>query len=122
MDKMIPKSYDIIGDICILNKKGNKAQAQLLLKKFKNIKVILKRSGIHKGKYRTRKLSWLAGEKRKETIHKENNALMKLDVEKCYFSQRLSEERKRIRQNRQDRTDGITGSCADNPGPGIQRF
>lgn len=96
MGKMIPKSYDVIGDIAILNEKGNKKQAQLLLKKLKNIKVVLKRSGIFKGKHRTRKLSYLAGEKRTETIHKENNALMKLDVEKCYFSQRLSEERKRI--------------------------
>lgn len=93
---MIPKSYDVIGDIAILNEKGSKVQAQLLLKKHKNINVVLKRAGIFKGKYRTRKLSWLAGEKRKETIHKENRALMKLNVEKCYFSQRLSGERKRI--------------------------
>lgn len=93
---MIPKTFDIIGDIIILNEKGTKKQAQELLKQHKNIKVILKRAGIHRGKYRTRKLFWLAGEKRKETIHKENNTLMKLNVEKCYFSQRLSEERKRI--------------------------
>lgn len=94
MDKIV--SYDVIGDIAILNEKGTKKQAQLLLKKHKHIKAVYKRAGIHKGKYRIRKLKHLAGEKRTETIHKENKVLIKLDIEKCYFSQRLSEERKRI--------------------------
>jgi tRNA (guanine37-N1)-methyltransferase len=38
----------------------------------------------------------LAGEKNKETEYKENNARLKLNVEKVYFSPRSSEERKRI--------------------------
>ncbi len=94
MDKI--SSYDVIGSIAILNEKGTKKQAQILLKKHKHIKSIYKRAGIFSGKYRIRKLKYLAGEKRTETIHKENNVLIKLDVSKCYFSQRLSEERKRI--------------------------
>lgn len=89
------KSYDIMGDIAILNEKAIKKQASSLLKQ-KNINAVYKRAGTYAGKYRTRKLKWLAGEKRTETRHKENNVIMLLDVEKCYFSQRLSEERKRI--------------------------
>ncbi len=88
-------SYDIIGDIAILNEKATKKQANSLLK-HKNINSVYKRAGTYTGKYRTRKLKWLSGEKRTETRHKENNVIMLLDVEKCYFSQRLSEERKRI--------------------------
>ena len=38
----------------------------------------------------------IAGEKRKETFHKENNVFIKLDVETVYFSARMSTERKRI--------------------------
>jgi len=89
-------SYDILGDIAVLDDKGTKKQALSLLKNNKNLKVVLKRAGIFKGKYRTRKLSWLAGEKRKETIYKESNCLFKLDIEKCYFSSRLANERLRI--------------------------
>jgi hypothetical protein len=38
----------------------------------------------------------MSGEKRTETTHKENGVNIKLDVEKCYFSPRLSQERLRI--------------------------
>ena len=38
----------------------------------------------------------VCGEDRKETMYKENGCVMKLDVEKCYFSPRLSSERMRI--------------------------
>lgn len=98
----LPKSYDIIGDILIFeikDKLTNKEEKQIaneLLKLNSNIKVVAKRADIYKGKYRTRKIKILAGEKRTETIHKENGINIKLDVEKCYFSPRLSQERLRI--------------------------
>src|SRR3989338_7648702 len=92
----LPHSYSITGDILVLNKSITKKQAQQLLKQNKSIKVIAQKTGIHKGKYRLQKLKILAGEKRKKTIHKESGCLFNLDVEKCYFSQRLSNERLRI--------------------------
>ena len=92
----LPHSYDTIGNIIILNEKANKKQAKELLKSLKHIKTILKKSGIHKGKFRTQKLTFLAGEKNKETLYKESGCSFKLDVEKCYFSPRLSNERLRI--------------------------
>ncbi|GAG47225.1 unnamed protein product, partial [marine sediment metagenome] len=92
----IPHSYDVVGDILILNEKATRKQADSLLKLLKNIKTVLKKKGIHKGKYRTQKLSFLAGRKEKETIHKESGCVFKLDVEKCYFSSRLGSERLRI--------------------------
>jgi tRNA (guanine37-N1)-methyltransferase len=95
MVQITPKSYDITGNIAILNEKGTKKQALFLMQQ-KNIRTVLKKHGIHKGKYRTQKLKFLAGIKTKETIHKENNVFIKLDVEKCYFSPRLSSERLRI--------------------------
>jgi tRNA (guanine37-N1)-methyltransferase len=42
------------------------------------------------------KLKIIAGEKRKETVCRENDVLIKLDVEKVYFSPRMASERKRI--------------------------
>ena len=38
----------------------------------------------------------MAGKKTKETIHKESGCLFKLNIEKCYFSVRSSNERLRI--------------------------
>lgn len=98
----LPHSYDIIGDILIfeskekLTKIQEKKIAEELLKINKNVKIIAKRADIHKGKYRTRKIQIIAGENRKETLHKENRVKIKLDVEKCYFSPRSSQERLRI--------------------------
>lgn len=98
----LPSSYDIIGDILIFEVKDkltNKQEKQIadeLLKLNKNIKVVAKRADIHKGKYRTRKIKILAGENRKTTLYKENRVSIKLDVERCYFSPRLSSERLRI--------------------------
>lgn len=98
----LPHSYDIIGDILIfdtkekLTNKQEKEIAEELLKINKNVKIIAKRADIHKGKYRTRKIKILAGENRKETIHKESRIKIKLDIEKCYFSPRSSSERLRI--------------------------
>lgn len=99
--QLVPSSFDIIGDIAILEikpeiKKYEKLIAETLLKEHKNLKTILKKAGIHKGEYRTQKLKILSGEKRKTTTYKESGVLIKLDVEKCYFSPRLSNERLRI--------------------------
>ena len=89
-------SFDKIGSIIILDEKATKKQANKLLKQYPSVKTVLKKSGIHKGKYRTQKLKHLLGVKTKETTHKESKCLLKLDVEKCYFSPRSSTERLRI--------------------------
>src|SRR3989344_5542938 len=99
---LVPTSFDIMGDVLLFNEfpkqliKKEKLIANILLKQFKNIKVIAKKTEKYSGKYRLSKIKIISGEKRKETIHKENNCLIKLDIEKCYFSSRLANERLRI--------------------------
>jgi len=98
---LIPSAYDVIGDIAIVEiKKGlekkERTIGEALLKLHKNLKVVAKKSGIHKGEFRLQKLKVIAGEKRKETTYKESGVKLKLDVEKVYFSQRLGSERLRI--------------------------
>jgi len=101
---LMPTSFDVIGDILIfsdfpqqLSKKetiiGNE-----ILKNYKHINSVFKKIKKYSGKYRTPKLKLLAGNNKKETIYKENNTKIKLDVEKVYFSPRLGTERKRIFQ------------------------
>ncbi|MBI2208044.1 class I SAM-dependent methyltransferase family protein [Candidatus Woesearchaeota archaeon] len=99
---IIPSSYDIVGSILIFSDfpkelaKKERIIGEALLKLHKSIKTVCKKTKKYSGKYRLPKLKIITGEKIKETIHKENNARLKLDVEKVYFSSRLSTERKRI--------------------------
>lgn len=108
--EILKTAYDLVGSTAILEidedlKKKQKVIAEALLKSNKTIKTVLKKSGIHEGEFRTQKLQWLAGEKTKEATYKENNVTLKLDVEKVYFSPRLSTERKRIMQQVKDDED-----------------
>jgi len=100
--EVMPTSFDTVGDILIFNdfpeelKKKEKIIGNKILNSLSNIKVVTKKTGKYSGTYRTPKLKILAGERRKETIHKENNTRLKLHVEKAYFSTRTATERKRI--------------------------
>ena len=95
---LLPRSYDIIGSIAILDipnelKKKEKLIAETLMSISKSIKTVLKKHGKISGRLRTRKLKYVAGLNIKETIHHESGCLFKLDAEKCYFSPRLSNDR-----------------------------
>ncbi len=92
--------YDIIGNIAIIKSEGKTKtqklkQAKELLKK-PSILTVLEKSTEIKGRLRTFKTKYVAGEKTKETIHRENNCNFKLNVETCYFSPRQSSDRKLI--------------------------
>tara|TARA_B100000315_G_C14584927_1_gene592493 strand:+ start:3121 stop:3951 length:831 start_codon:yes stop_codon:yes gene_type:complete len=99
--QLVNRSYDIIGDIAILDIhssliKKEKKIGEALLSMLNHIRVVCKKVGNHKGVFRLQQLKVIAGEKRKDTEYKENNVRLQLNVEKCYFSPRLSTERKRI--------------------------
>jgi tRNA (guanine37-N1)-methyltransferase len=92
-------SYDVIGDIAIINWfEGVRVAAAELLEAQKNIKVVLASAGGVNGKYRLKKLLFVAGEKRTETIHKEYGSRLLIDVSNVYFSPRLATERHRVAQ------------------------
>ncbi len=93
-------SYDILGNIAIIKGKGkNKrqklAQAKKLLK-IPNVKTVVEKVGNVKGRLRTIKVKHVAGEKNLIALHVENACLFKFNVSSCYFSSRLSNERKEI--------------------------
>jgi tRNA (guanine37-N1)-methyltransferase len=111
-------SFDLIGDIAIINVNTNKREiADALIRSNKSIKTVLNKSGIREGEFRTQRLSWILGERKKETIHKENGVRIKLDVEKVYFSPRLSTERKRIYQKINDNEDVLVMFAGCGPYP-----
>jgi len=106
--ELIPKSYDLIGNIAIIefdkfehienkelsNYKKEIAKAITIVNK-KIISVYEKKSEIM-GTYRLRDLALLYGENKSETIYRENNCTFKLDIKKTYFTPRLVYERRRI--------------------------
>jgi tRNA (guanine37-N1)-methyltransferase len=99
--KHVEQSYDIIGDIAVIRvpeiiKHEAKEIAEAVMRSNPHITTVLGQIGPVTGELRLRKLEWLMGEKKTETVHRESSCLFKVDLEKCYFSPRLSFERMRI--------------------------
>ena len=93
-------SYDIVGNIAVIKSEGkNKAvklkQAKKLLK-IPNIKTVVEKVGNVHGRLRVINVKHILGEKNLIAKHKENDCVFKFDVKTCYFSPRLSGERKDI--------------------------
>jgi len=99
---LIPSSYDMVGDILVFSRFPEQLRnkehvvGRYMLNKHKQIKVVCKKTKKFSGKYRLPKLKIIAGDKRKETVYKENGIRLKLNIEKVYFSPRLATERQRI--------------------------
>ena len=96
------RSYDVIGSIAILKfspgtKQNEKKKIALkLMNERKNICTVVEKVERVKGRLRTLKTKFLAGENTKETVHVESGCRFKLDIDKTYFSPRLSGERLEI--------------------------
>ncbi len=104
----IPKSYDIIGNIAIIEFdkfKTHENEEQYFLKKKiaktiikvnKKINSVYEKKSEISGKYRLRKLDLLYGNDISETIYKENHCSFNLDIKHTFFTPRLVYERRRI--------------------------
>jgi tRNA (guanine37-N1)-methyltransferase len=100
-------AFDQIGDIIViripeslLSKK--KIIGETLLQNVHPARSVFYQSSDVKGDFRTRNLQILAGEDNTETEYKEFGCRFKVDVEKAFFSPRLSTERNRIADLVQD--------------------
>ena len=117
----LTKGVDIVGDIAILKipdeLQGKKHLiAESLLDFAPNLRVVLEQITPVSSQFRTRKLKWLAGEDRTETVHSEFGCHYRVNLETTYFSPRLGRERKRI-------TDLVSsGECVVNFFAGVGSF
>ena len=95
-------NYDILGNIAIVKfpremKVQEKKQfAAGLLRTHQSVRTVLEKSDRFKGRLRTLKTKWIAGDKTKEVLYKENGCVFRFNVESCYFSPRLASERKEV--------------------------
>ena len=94
-------AFDQIGSIIIvripdslISKK--KIIGETLLEQVKTVKSVFFQSSPVEGDFRTRNLELLAGDDKTETEYKESGCRFIVDVEKTFFSPRLSTERERI--------------------------
>ena len=99
--KLVYKSYDIVGDIAVIRvpeplKERSKIIAEAVMQINKRIKAVWRHARPVSGDFRLRGLEFVLGERKTETLHKEHGCIFKVDLEKCYFSPRLSYERMRI--------------------------
>jgi len=97
--RKVYNSFDIIGDIAIIkinNIQNAEVVAKQIMAAHRNIKTVLTPVTRITGDFRVRGLRLLAGENKTSTTHKESGCAFQVDVEKCYFSPRLSHEHSRI--------------------------
>ena len=99
--ELLYTSYDIVGDIAVIRvpealELRIQTIAEALLKTQKHVKSVLCQISPVAGNFRLRDLAWVAGEKKTKTVYKEFGCLFNIDLDRCYFSPRLSYERMRI--------------------------
>jgi tRNA (guanine37-N1)-methyltransferase len=97
---LLPTSYDVIGSIILIKLDPllipyKTKIGEALLKTNRNVKSIYEIKAIE-GEYRTRVISYIVGEKKRTTIHKEYGLQFEIDIAKTYFNPRLATERKYI--------------------------
>ena len=96
------RAYDILGNIALAkfdrktSAKAKKQFADRIMKDNKAIKTVLEKTGKFKGRLRKQETKHLSGEKTKEVLYRENGCVFRFNIDKTYFSPRLSNERKEI--------------------------
>lgn len=94
-------SFDIVGDIAVLEippelEGKEKLIADAVLDVHRNIRTVAKKTGATGGQFRIRPILPIAGEMRTDTYYRESGCIFHLDINKVYFSGRLSTERLRV--------------------------
>jgi tRNA wybutosine-synthesizing protein 2 len=99
--RLLPSSYQKIGDIIILNLKKElwkyeNSIGKIILEKIPSTKSVLRRRGFIKTEFRTPQIKLISGVDNTVTNHKEHNIIYNIDVKNIMFSKGNLNERKRI--------------------------
>ncbi len=96
------RAFNFFGNVVVVNFPKDAKQiekkkfAEKILKENKSVKTVLEKSGNFSGRLRKMKTNFIAGEKTKEVLYKENGCVFRFNIDSTYFSPRLSGERKEI--------------------------
>jgi len=96
----MPSSYEVIGDIAILNLEDEQLDdadeiAAAIMEQQPNIRTVLQKTDPLSGEFRVGEYERIAGDGT-ETVHIEHGARFRVDPTEVYFSERLGHERERI--------------------------
>lgn len=92
-------NYDILGNIAVIKfskgveKKEKLEKAIELMKQYKTLRTVVEKADKVSGRLRTMKIKHLLGQKNLIADYKESGCRFKFNIETCYFSPRLSNER-----------------------------
>jgi tRNA (guanine37-N1)-methyltransferase len=89
-------SFEVIGDIAMVEDRDAKRVAAALMSTSRSIKTVISPVSDVEGEFRTRRFRHVAGEARTVTLHRENGLRYRVDLERAYFTPRLGTERQRI--------------------------
>jgi tRNA (guanine37-N1)-methyltransferase len=119
---LVPRAYDLIGDIAVLEIPEELSKHSNLIGKVfhevhKNFSTVLAKRGSISGTTRTREYQYLSGENKTHTIHTEYGCQLVVDLAKAYFSPRLLEEHNRIAQLVKENEFVVDMFCGVGPFP-----
>ncbi len=89
-------SFEVVGDIAIVEDIDAERVASVLMSASKNIRAVIAPQSDVEGEFRTRRFRHVAGEARTVTTHKEHGMRYRVDLEGAYFTPRLGTERLRV--------------------------
>jgi tRNA (guanine37-N1)-methyltransferase len=89
-------SFEVIGDIAVVSEDYGVKVCEAIMEVHKNIKTVLVPTTPVTGEFRVRRYRVLCGENRTTTTYREHGFVYEMDLNKVYFSPRLSTERKRV--------------------------
>ncbi|MCW4000227.1 MAG: class I SAM-dependent methyltransferase family protein [Candidatus Bathyarchaeota archaeon] len=97
----VPQAYDVIGDIVVIDlpaklKPYQELVGEAVLQIQKSAKTVLAKAGDISGVYRVRDYTYIAGEHKTQTVHREFGCSFHVDLARAYFSPRLSHEHMRV--------------------------
>ncbi len=120
--ELVPRAYDLIGDIAVLEIPEELSKHSDLIGRVfhgvhKNFSTVLAKGGAISGTLRTREYRHLAGVNKTTTIHTEYGCRLAVDLAKAYFSPRLLEEHNRVAQLVKDNEVVVDMFCGVGPFP-----
>jgi tRNA (guanine37-N1)-methyltransferase len=103
----VPQAFDIIGDVVVIDiqpklKPYQNIIGEAIMQTQKNVTTVLAKASDISGVFRVREYDYIAGEPKTKTIHREFGCQYHVDIEKAYFSPRLSHEHERVAVQVQD--------------------
>jgi tRNA (guanine37-N1)-methyltransferase len=96
----LPRSFDLVGDIAIIRLDEDLIEygpeiAEAIMRIHRRVRCVYARGPVQ-GTLRIQRLHHIGGERRTETIYRENGVLFSVDIASMYVNTRLSSERLKI--------------------------